>query len=144
MKLDANKLQDEKPQVVFRKAMARRSVENVDKLIAEFDTVVQVPYVHLENAKQVEPTEEGQNNQALRSQPSAELAAVAWQDKTIPIPAQLIPDKLSDLPLLEQSLVEGALAVTENRTKSETETRSRSDVLSDSTTSVTSKAVKEH
>ena len=65
LKLDANKLQDEKLQVVFKKAMARRSVEDVDKLIAEFDIVVQVPYVHLENAEQVEPTEEGQNNQAL-------------------------------------------------------------------------------
>ena len=48
------------------------------------------------------------------------------------------------MPLLEQSLVSGALAVTESRTESETETRSRSDVLSDSTTSVTSKAAKEH
>src|SRR3984957_5951472 len=121
--------------------MARRSIEKVDELIAEFDTVVQVPYVHLENAEQVEPTEEGQNNQALRNQPSAELAAAAWQDKTIPIPAQLTPDKLSDLPLLEQSLVSGALAVTESRTKSETETRSGSDVLSESTTS---KAAEEH
>jgi len=141
LKLDANKLQDEKPQAVFRRAMARRSIEKVDELIAEFDTVVQVPNEHLENAEQVEPTEEEQNNQALTSQPSAELAAAAWQDKTIPIPAQLTPDKLSDLPLLEQSLVSGALAVTESRTESETETRSGSDVLSESTAS---KAAEEH
>ena len=58
MKLDANKLQDEKPQVVFRKAMVRRSREDVDKLIAEFNTVMQVPDVHVENKEQVEPTEE--------------------------------------------------------------------------------------
>ena len=40
LKLDTNKLQDEKPQVVFRKAIARRFREDVDKLIAEFNTVV--------------------------------------------------------------------------------------------------------
>ena len=62
MKLDANKLQDEKPQAVFRRAMARRSGEDLDKLIAEFNTVVQVPDVHLENEEQVEPTKEEQNN----------------------------------------------------------------------------------
>ena len=58
LKLDANKLQDEKPQVVFRKAIVRRSREDVDKLIAEFNTVVQVPDVHAKNKEQVEPTEE--------------------------------------------------------------------------------------
>ena len=58
LKLDTNKLQDEKPQVVFKKALVRRSREDVDKLITEFNTVVQVPNVHLENKEQVEPTEE--------------------------------------------------------------------------------------
>ena len=48
------------------------------------------------------------------------------------------------MPPLKQFLVEGALAITESRTETETETRSESDVFSDSTTSVTSKAVEEH